>query len=70
MQITSHLGKVEKLEADFKQLSGSTSTKADTAKNQGDVLKAYDGLHEELLAVKNRLWGVGGYDSYFGLTAC
>ncbi|KDN52067.1 hypothetical protein K437DRAFT_254621 [Tilletiaria anomala UBC 951] len=57
-KISSQLARVKKLEADLQALSRSTSTKEDASKSKGELLKVYNGLHEELFSVKNRLWGV------------
>lgn len=61
LQITSRLAHINKLEADLKALTSSSATKADLTSGRGEMKKVYDGLHEEVLGLRQRLWGVGEY---------
>lgn len=54
-QITGHLQRLNKLEADLKSLSSSTASKAEYEKNRLDMKKIVDGIHDEVLEVKKQV---------------
>ncbi|PWZ01585.1 hypothetical protein BCV70DRAFT_199017 [Testicularia cyperi] len=56
-QITGHLQRLNKLEADLKSLSSNSALKSDYEKNRVDMKKIVDGLHDEVLDIKKRVLG-------------
>lgn len=56
-QITTHLQRLNKLEADLKSLSSGSASKSDYEKNRSEMKRIIDGLHDEVLDVKKRVVG-------------
>lgn len=56
-QITAHLQRLNKLEADLKALSNQSASKADFDKNRVEMKKIVDGIHDEVLDVKKQVLG-------------
>ena len=54
-QITSHLQRLNKLEADLKSLSSQSASKAEYEKNRLEMKKIVDGIHDEVLDVKKQV---------------
>ncbi|EPQ26111.1 uncharacterized protein PFL1_06319 [Pseudozyma flocculosa PF-1] len=54
-KITSHLARLNKLEADIKALSNSSVTRADADKSRVEIKKIVDGLHSEVEDIRKRV---------------
>lgn len=57
VQITTHLQRLNKLEADLKSLSSGSASKTDYEKSRSEMKRIIDGLHDEILDVKKRVAG-------------
>ncbi len=56
-KITTHLQRLNKLEADLKSLGSQAASKAEFEKNRLELKKIVDGIHDEVLDVKKQVIG-------------
>lgn len=54
-QITGHLQRLNKLEADLKSLTSNSASKAEYEKQRVEMKRIVDGIHDEVLDVKKQV---------------
>ncbi len=57
-KITTHLQRLNKLEADLKSLGSQAASRAEFEKNRAEIKRIVDGIHDEVLDVKKQVIGM------------